>query len=331
MTILQAEIKFYKSTTVGDTSANGGRMSSNQIASGAAANVFPSVDNAERVAGSTKYRKVFCKVANDADEALFNGRIYLEKHSSGADIVTIFPATQTDTQAGITGSENKYGCGNLNANVSIGATTLTVLCEPGNTAIFRNGEKIRVSNKTDIDDEVGTEQFVTIVGVPVVVDDLVTITFTPALENAYLASVTRVSSVYEYGDVVSSVDNLVVTTAGSGDLDIDFIAADNIGSTEQTFTGTFTNGTTFTLVGNTLGSLGSFTIGSGASPNNPAFTKPYIVIASGAFSGTFAAADTFVVQTHPAAPPVWEERTVTAGSGATAASTSVLVLDGETA
>lgn len=331
MTILRAEMKFYKSTTVGDTSANGGRMSSNQIASGAAANVFPSVDNAERVAGSTKYRKVSAKVANDADETLANARVFLDKQSTGEDVVTFFPGTQTDTQAAITGSEDQYGCGVLDTNVSVSATEVEVLCEPDNTDIFRDGEVIRISDKTDIDDEAGNEEFVTIVGTPDVVDDLVTITFTPALENAYLASVTRVASVYEYGDVEVAVDNFVVDSAGSGDYDDAFLTGDAIGGIEQTWTLTFTNATTFDIEGDTVGSQGTGTTGAGASPNNPAFTKPYFVLDNDGFSGTWQAGDTIVFQTHPAAVPLWMKRIVPAAAAPTAASTAVLVMDGETA
>lgn len=330
MTILDSEIKFYKSATVGDTSANGGRMSSSEIASGAAANVFAAVDNAERVAGSTKYRKVFCKVANDADETLHNGRVFLEVQSTGEDVVTFFPATNTDTQAAITGSEDQYGAGVLDANVSAAATEIDVLCEPGNTDIFRDGEVIRISDKEDIDDESGNEEFVTISGTPSVASDVATITFTPALENAYLASVTKVSSVHEHGDVEVTVDNFVVTSAGDGDYDDEFLTGDAIGSVQQTWTLTFTSATDFGIVGDTIGSVGTGSTGAGASPNNPAFTKPYFVLDSDGFSGTWAAADTIVFQTHPAAAAVWMKRVVPAGAAAAAASTAVLVLDGET-
>lgn len=332
MTILRAELKFYKSETVGDTGANGGRMSSNQIASGAAANIFPSVDNAERIAGSTKHRKVFAKVANDADELLANPRLYLEKFSSGADIVTFFAANQTDLQSGITGSENKYGSGNLNANVSAGASACAVLCEPGNTGIFRNGEVIRISDKTDIDDLSGNEEFVTITGAPTVAGDVVTIpSFTPALANAYLSSVTRVASVYEPADIDASISGFLVTSAGDGDYNQASLTADAIGGIEQLWTLTFTSATAFNIVGDTVGSVGTGSVGAGATPNNPAFTKPYFALGSAGFSGTWQSGDTIVFSTHPAAAPVWMRRVVPAGAAPVAASTAVLVLEGETA
>lgn len=328
MGIIQSEIKFYRSTTVNDGSTNGGRISASQISSGAAANLLDAVQNAERVAGSTKYRKLFAKVANDADAVLVSARVFLDKYTLGDDIITFFPGTQRDAQSAITGSEDQYGAGKLDGNVSDGATEIDVLVEDGAVVIFRVGDVVRISDKADIDAS-GNEEFVTLSDVDIV-DDVATLTFSPALENSYLASNTRVASVYEHGDVEPLIDNFVVTTAGDGDFNSANLLGDSIGGIEQTWTLTWTGATSFTVVGDTVGSLGSFSNGAGASPNNPSFSKPYFVLQSAGFSGTWAAADTIVFQTHPAAVPVWMKRVTPAGASAALSNSATLVLDGET-
>ncbi|MBF0171737.1 MAG: hypothetical protein HQK87_11755, partial [Nitrospinae bacterium] len=74
MPIQSSELRFYKSATVSDASSNGGRMSANEIPDGVKNNVWPDVPQGERLAGSTKFRKVFFKVANDDDIRLINPR-----------------------------------------------------------------------------------------------------------------------------------------------------------------------------------------------------------------------------------------------------------------
>jgi len=330
MAISSANLKFYKSETVGDTGTNGGRMSATQITSGAAANLFPGVQEAERVAGGTKLRKMFCKVANDADETLFTGRVYQDKNTDGDDEFSFFAATQNDTQADVTGTEQHYGTGALTSNVSAGAVTLDVTVEPGQAAIFQIGMLVRISDKADITSGTGNEEFVTLSDASAVAD-VVTLTFSPALSNDFLASNTRVSSVYEYGDVSVVVNNLTVTSAGDGDFTIDGVLGDNIGSVEETWTLTFTSATAFDISGANVGSQGTGSTGAGASPNNADFSKPYFVLDETKFSGTFAAADTIVFQTHPAAVPIWVERIVPAAATPASSNSATFVLRGETA
>ena len=107
--ITTAELKLYRSAVINDGPTNGGRMSASEIASGVMANLFPIVQESERVAGSTKYRKVFAKVANIEDLTLYQSKLYLDKITPGQDVITFFPATQTDAQSAITGSERQYG------------------------------------------------------------------------------------------------------------------------------------------------------------------------------------------------------------------------------
>ena len=145
MSITTAELKFYKSAAVNDTTSNGGVMSANAIADGVKNNVFPDVSQAERTAGITRYRKIFFKVASAENLALQNPRVFVEKHTPGEDRVLIFPGTQTDTQNDIA-TPNLYGAGQLKTDVSVGATSCVVITENGADTTFRNGELGRIHN-----------------------------------------------------------------------------------------------------------------------------------------------------------------------------------------
>jgi hypothetical protein len=121
MSIASGELIWRRPAEVSDQTTNGGRMTPTAIPSGVKNNVFPNVPQAERMAGSTKYRKVFIHVVNDEGLALLAPKIYVAAPTKGDDRVTIFAGTYTNTQSGITGTEQQYGSGTLNTNVSQGA------------------------------------------------------------------------------------------------------------------------------------------------------------------------------------------------------------------
>ena len=330
-TIAVSDLKFYKPGTVSDGGANGGRMSANQITSGAAQNVFPTVGESERTVGSLKYRKVFCKVANDDDLALAEPKVFLDKYTPGDDRVTFFEASQTDTQAAITGSEKEYGAGKLDSNVVATATTLDILVEDGADHPFEDGDLIRVSDRPSVS-EAGNAEFVTIDGTPSVAGDVVSIVFTPALANNYAASDTRIANVYvpnANADVEASFENVDLTSA-AGTFDEDFLLGDAIGAIEQQITFTWTSATAFSITSDVLGALGAGSVGAGASPVNGSFGKPYFVAQAAAFGGTFAPGDTLVFDAHPASVPVWMKRVVPAGTAALTVNGATLVMRGET-
>ena len=108
-------------------------------------------------------------------------------------------------------------------------------------------------------------------------------------------------------------------------------AGNTIGTVEQTWTLTFTDATNYTVVGDTLGSVGSGTTAADFAPSNPAVSKPYFTLESAGWGGTWAAAQTIVFQTHPNAIPIWETRVVPAGAGSQAGNGITAVFEGETA
>jgi hypothetical protein len=330
MAILSGELKLYRSLVVNDGSTNGGRLSANEMISGVVGNMFPSINDTERAAGSTKYRKVFAKVANDEDLTLFSPRLYMDVVTPGEDMITFFPATQTDTQAAVTGSERQYGAGVLDASAVATATGITVLVEEGAIPVFVVGDTIRISDKENLADEAGNEEFVEILTASVTLD-VVSITFTPALEFSYADSVTRVSAVYEPpSDVVATVAGVTVTST-AGLLDEDNVLGGNVGGIEQVWTCLFTSPTAFNITGDTVGAVGSGTTGAGAAPNNASFGEPYFTMQAAGFTGTWVAGDTIVFTTHPAAVPLWFKRVVPAGAAALANNRARFVFAGESA
>jgi len=328
--IVNSELKVYRAASGSDLSTNGGRMSASVLTSGVVGTLFPNVDDTERTAGSTKYRKVFFKVDHDGPEALLAARLYQDKNTAGDDRVTWFLGTQSDTQAAITGSERKYGCGQLNATVSGGATVITVLVEPGNTGLFVNGDTIRITDKATLAGS-GNEEFKTISGVSQT-GDVVTMTVSPALNNGFSSSLTRVASVYSPGDLAPTASSIVVTSsAGTYNSGANPLVLNDKSTVEQTYTLTFTSATAFDISGSTLGALGSGSVSAGANPTNSDFSLPLFTLSSAGFGGTYVAGDTIVFTTHPASIPVWLRRVVPAGAGVVATSTASFAIDGGTA
>jgi hypothetical protein len=332
MTILAAELKAYYPATISDASGNGGRISFNPVTSSALQNVFPHVFRAERLAGSTKHRKLFFRAANDADETLYAPSLRLHAPTPGADYVYFRVGTQRNTQGDLTGSERKYGVGTLKTTVTAGGSSITVTVENSAlTGIFQNGDKIRITDKATPTGS-GNEEELTISGAPSVSGSDVTITISGTLANGYTAGLTYVASTYYPGsDLVATVDNWAETTAtGTYNESTYPLGLDHIGTAEQTWTLTFTDATNFTVVGDTIGSVGSGTIGADFAPTNSAVSKPYFTLHSEGWGGTWALNNTIVFQTHPNAIPIWETRVVPASAASMAGNGITAVFEGET-
>ena len=348
MPIEPNQIKFMKSIVVSDTSANGGRISSVEVATGVKNNLWPDVSTTERTAGSTKFRKTFIKVASPDNLKLINARVFIETPTPGGDRVLIVGhvADQTNIQSDIANlSTEFFGSGQLNANVSIGASTMTVNVEAQTDAIFHQNQLIRISNKTSVDDLAGSEEFVRIKDLSSAVSwngNLVTLTLATGttLENAYLASNTRVASVIEAGDIWAETDDwglsastgTFATWDGSGTAPGTLTGArmvDFIAGIEQVWTITFTNATTFTCVGDTVGAVGGGTISSDFAPNNPDYSRPYFTLPASLWGGTWANGDVLTFVTHPAAFPIWEKRIIPPNTASLSGNKVIIGVSGE--
>jgi len=335
MAILSNEIKRYKATVNNDTTSNGGRMSTNLISSGVRNAVFPNVSESERTAGITRWRKVFIKIANDDDLTFYNTKVHLTTTTGADDYITISSGTQTNIQSDLS-SPRVYGCGVLEANISSGATSLTVEIEGDNSTAWNN---LNIFNTSIADNVIwignGTtnEYFENVSASKT--DNVYTLTLNTgdAIANSYTTTNTYVASCINTGDISCSFDSVVVTsTAGTFNSTTFPILLDNIGTVYDSWTLLFTNATTYTITGLNEGLLASGgNTSSNASPTNPNFAKKYFTIQSGAFGGTFVAGDTITFKTYPAAIPMWIREIVPANSASFANNTWSERIVGESA
>lgn len=334
MSIIQAELVWRRATTNDDSGSNGGRMTHTPITSGVKNNIWPDVPQSERTAGSTKYRKVFIHVANDDDLTLVAPRVFVERQTPGDDLVIFFPATQIDTQSGIVGTETKYGCGLLNSNYTAGGMTIAVLVEDWsvvNDRIFADGRKIRISDKSNIDGS-GNEEWATISGAPSAAGNVITLTLAAALANSYVATTTKVSTVYEPGDVACAVSNWSESGSGTYNESTYPLLMDNIGTIYQNWTLTFTSATEFTLSGDTLGAgVATGNVSTNFAPTNPNFSKPYFNLRALGWGGTWTTGNTITFRTSPASIPLWYKRVVPAGAASLSGNSAIVAVDGESA
>lgn len=289
-------------TTVAAT--NGGRMDgASQITSGSPGVVFQTIRSAERAANTQECEKIFCANRNADNEIGYYPKIYLDGDPSlGDDYAWFVAGSQRNFEDDLTGSEQKYVAGELKDAITDTAESCVVVVKnAAQAAAFYVGGTVRFASgrftttPTLVDVEVLT----------VSVSSLeVTLTFA-AIGTAFSAGA-LVSMVYEpASNVTPSIDNTSYT--GGADIDSSNIDTDNQGTIEQTWTLTVLAGaTTFSLVGDEVGNVGTGTIGVDFAPTNGDVSLPYLTILSNAFDGlTVAQGDTFTFQSHPAASPIF--------------------------
>lgn len=331
MPVQRSDVVYMKSATVDDTSLNGGEMSYVQVVDAVSANIFPTISQALRTAGGTHWRKVFVKNKESTGLGLYNTKAYIENPTPAGDMVFLAAGTLTNKQGDLS-NPRLYGCGWLNASVSAGVSSITVLVEDGDVHIFAVDDIVRISDKENVDALTGNEEYLTVSSASYL-GDVATLGFTTNLANNYSATgqATRVASLLDLVTIQSSISTPVVTsTNGEYDHDNYPITADNKGSIRQNITLTFTSSTAFTLTGDTLGSLGAGNIsGSNCAPNNPNMSAPYFSINASGFSGSFAQGDTITFTVTPSAKGTWLKRIIPVNTASQAGNRFVLVTEGE--
>ena len=313
MAILGTELVYYASATVNDTSSNGGRISANEVVSGGSNTWWPNVPEADLTTGKTQWRKGFVRVDNAANETASVLRVGLWRPTTGDDELYLALGSQTNIQSGF-GSPNLYGCGKLNSSVLTGASSIDVLVEDGTVIIFRNGEKIRISNETSLGSG-GTAEVHVINGTPSVAGDVVTITLTGTLANDYSSTNTYVASLIETTSLAgSTTGKSVISSAGT------FTEANmtvgNLGSIYQVLLFTFTSSSAFTVTSDAGIILAGGTIDTTYAPTNVGKGASYFSIPATCWGGTWATNDTLQITTIPPALPILEKRVVPVGASA---------------
>ena len=334
MPITSSQLKFYRAQINADGASNGGLLTNLLLIDNAKNNLFPDVPQSERVAGSTKYRKAFIKVDSLDNSPLLDPKVFIETPSPGNDVVSIFPGTETDTEALLAGSERLYGAGFLTANVSAGVTSFTVQTEGAAYVHFQSGDTVRLSDKTSVIDSTHAEEYLTIATNGVSWSgSLATLTVTTPVLNSYTSpATTKVSSCMTTVSQLQATVDSISDTAANGNTDIVYKPTVlNNSAISQTWTLTFNSATAYTCTGNTLGLLaGSALISTTYAPANPGFSGySYFSIPAAFFTGTFTAGDTITFKTHPAVIPIWYKRVVPPNCASLAGNKVVVGIDGE--
>jgi hypothetical protein len=343
MTIATTDLKAFYATDMSNGSTSGGRISFNQITSGALQNVFPHGFRAARLTGNLAnpdHRKIFLRNCNDADETGFEPLAYLFRPNPSEAWCYKIIGTQRSTRADLTGAEDRYGSGLLATSVAIGATVLVVNVKHTDLAsCFAVGRPIRITDKLLPTSISGTEEEFT----PTDVSSSgtqVTITIpSPGVANAYPAGG---STDYATGCVVFSVyypaDDLACTvsawTESTGTVYNETsypVIGDNIGAAEQTWTVTRLSDIQYSCVGDTIGSVGTGATGTDFAPVNPANNKPYFTLRAAGWTTTLPTGYTMSFQTHPPAIPVHEFRCIPPSCPSLAGDGITLCLEIETA
>lgn len=336
MPILDNEIVWRPAALMSDVTPaqNGGRMTFSQLVSGVKNNLFPDVSQSERTAGSVKWRKAFVHINSAQDTALLNARLFLDALTPAGDFVVFQPGTQTDTEDQIAG--RPYGIGTLYAPIIGGATQIQVACEHNGQYAslqpIRVGDLLRVSDRPSTGGA-GNEEWVSVTGIDYGAD-FATVDVSPALANNYATANTLVSSIYELPSASAGWTGFTVSSAG-GSFDaatVGNLVAHNKGAVEESWTLTFTSNTSYTVSGNTVGTLAAVgSISADYAPLNPATGTPYLTIKAMGWGGSFQPNDTVSFATRPAAIPIWYRRQVPAGTFSLANDYASLAIHGESA
>ena len=326
--ISKADVVLAKSAVVAAGATNGGRMAKTVVGGGVVDSLFPSASTDERTAGSTTYRKGFHHNRNAADETAYNFKAYLENYTPGGDEIVFFAATQTDVQGDITGSEDLFGVGQLNADITPGDESIAVSVHDwANLKIFRAGVLLRISDKATISDPGNTEFVEVHASDPITAaGNVVTIPLASPVGGSYSAANTRVASVMQVGHLTPAVDGWSETAAGTGTYDESTypVGVSNQGTVEQSITVTFTSATEFDVTSDVLGALGSGDTSTDFEPTNADFSAPYFTLLADGWAGVWQAGDTVVFDTHPAAAPLWFMRDIPAATGAQSGNKAVV-------
>lgn len=336
MAITASELIVRRALTNNDTtpSSNGGEMSTVLVTSGAINNVFPNTSQTDRLAGITRYRKIFLKNHSAEDLALTSTKIFMDNITPAEDTINFLAGDYVDTEDGIVGTE-LFGCGILSTDATAGATQITVTVEgdavDADLVIFRDtgSTKIRITDKQTANG-VGNEEYVDVTSVVSLSASVATLNITPALANTYSSTlgVTRVMSVYEPGDLDAAITNFSTAgNSGTGTLNSSLVETGIRGALNEAWELRFTSATAFQLWNDGVQTAFSGTVGSDFTPSTPRYFR----IPTGAWGGAFVATDVVSFDQVPAAAPVWLKQEVQAGATSYSANTVPIVMDGESA
>lgn len=316
MPLVLNEIKSLKSRYVNNSATNGERANhapAGIITSGAVGNYFPAISPADRLAGVSLYRKVFCHIASADDVVASRVTSFLSAPTTLTDSHSfMFAATQRGQQSGITGSERKYATGALNTSITAGETVLIVDFETGNGAnlVMQAGDVCIIFDAAgNYDTELEVDSVVW-------TGDQAEVTLVAGCTKNFSSTNSFVAAAVRVLDVKPTYSNFVVTSAaGTYNHAAYPPVLSNIGTDEQTLTFTkLAAANAWSVMSDIHGVLTNLNQTIDYEPNNPLFSVPYESFLAAGFGGTFATNDTIVHQIHPATVQYWHKLVVSAGA-----------------
>lgn len=307
MSIASAEITLYYAKQRDQTTpdSNGGRPSDNAVTSNVEGNIWPSVTSAQRETGQTRCEKVFFKNRNAADDKGLDAWIALSLPNPSDEFEWIVPADQDDLQSDLAGTERKYSAGLLAADAAVGASTIRITLDNSSLAdAWKDGDAIIIySNQSSPAATTGIKETNTISGAPTLSGSVLTITLATPLINAHTVAnggccCGKVASAFDFAP---RVDGVLQSGTGSYDITTYPIELGNLGTIRQKWTLTYLGSGLAELSGDTLGSLGSFSLKSDIAPINAVSGTAYLTIKAGGHGAAHVSGDTLVFDTYEAA------------------------------
>jgi hypothetical protein len=306
MSITASEILFYKAANNNDVAAsNGGRISATQITTGSLNNLFPNISNAERVAGKTRYRKMFLRNKNTGDLSMYSGEVWIGTRSLADDYFQLKAGTDTDVQTAAEGYTNWAGTGLLAGAAGSGESSIEVDFDAA-SGVW-DGVRVHITDGVNSLDT-------SVVGDPLWIGNAATFTISGELGYNFSAMTTIVSAMVDLGTVQKSTSGWVETSsAGTYDEATYPVVTYNMGTVTDSWTLTFGDANNFSVVGANTGSVGSGDISTDCQPANG--SSYYFKVDKDGWGGSWALGDTVTFNTVHAGKAIWVKEVVPAGVG----------------
>ncbi len=319
MAVIDADVVFRKSLSVSDTPAsNGGLFAATNMQSATLANLFPSVSQAERLAGIVRWRKAWIGPLQNTDGAAgVNMLVMHSEPNSGGDIYHIcLPGTPgvADYQTAIQSApETSYlGVGWTKGAIGGGVTNVCSMEVKDYTYPGFYPGTFPWHYITD-----GTNsEFFCCNSITAVSGETFTLVLSggSTFANTYAAGayVSACFTVNGNGELYAKVDSFS-TDSASGTYDTLLCSVNNVGCRFDTYTiEVLTGAVNFYVTGATYTGVGTGQIGTAFTALDSAgLTMFYLTAAF--FDGTYSAGEHVYMTTFAAAYPIWVRERVAAG------------------
>ena len=321
MSISASDILFYKAANNNDTAANGGRISTTQITGGSLNNLFPNISNAERVAGKTRYRKMFLRNRNTGDLSMYSGEVWIGTRSLADDYFQLKAGTDTDVQSAAEAYTNWAGTGLLAGAAGSGESSIEVDFDTA-SGVW-DGAPLHITDGANSVD-------LTVSGAPSWIGNTATLALSAVLGYNFSATTTIVSAIVALDTVQKSTSGWIETSSsGTYDESTYPVVTYNVGSVTDAWTLTFSDASNYSVVGTNTGSVGSGDISSDCQPANG--SSYYFKVDADGWGGSWALGDTVTFNTVHAGKAIWVKEVVPAGVASYSNNTVNLGWRGESA